>query len=153
MLLLVILSVSTITYAQDEETLEKIRAAKVAYITNKLSLTTAEAQAFWPLFNEYEDRHHQLKKKKRGLMMGRFIEEKSDIELIADLRKMHELRQNQVELDKEYLEKYLKVLTPQKVADLYWAEQQFSIDVLKNMQHRMDGKHGKRGGHPKESGE
>lgn len=139
-------------YTQDDEAVEKIRAAKVAFFTNKLSLSTTEAQAFWPIFNEYEDKHHQLKKKKRSLMMGRFIEEKSDNELIADLRKMHELRQNEVELDKEYLEKYLKVLPPQKVADYYRAERQFSIEVLKNMRRNMDGKHGKRGPHHKEDG-
>jgi hypothetical protein len=139
-------------YTQDDEALEKIRAAKVAFFTNKLSLSTAEAQAFWPIFNEYEEKHHQLKKKKRSLMMSRFIEEKSDNELIADLRKMHELRQNEVELDKEYLEKYLKVLPPQKVADYYRAERQFSIEVLKNMRRNMDGKHGRRGPHHKEDG-
>jgi hypothetical protein len=139
-------------YTQDDEALEKIRAAKVAFFTNKLSLSTAEAQAFWPIFNEYEEKHHQLKKKKRSLMMSRFIEEKSDNELIADLRKLHELRQNEVELDKEYLEKYLKVLPPQKVADYYRAERQFSIEVLKNMRRNMDGKHGRRGPHHKEDG-
>jgi hypothetical protein len=139
-------------YTQDDEALEKIRAAKVAFFTNKLSLSTAEAQAFWPIFNEYEEKHHQLKKKKRSLMMSRFIEEKSDNELIADLRKMHELRQNEVELDKEYLEKYLKVLPPQKVADYYRAERQFSIEVLKNMRRNMDGKHRRRGPHHKADG-
>jgi hypothetical protein len=139
-------------YTQDDEALEKIRAAKVAFFTNKLSLSTAEAQAFWPIFNEYEEKHHQLKKKKRSLMMSRFIEEKSDNELIADLRKLHELRHNEVELDKEYLEKYLKVLPPQKVADYYRAERQFSIEVLKNMRRNMDGKHRRRGPHHKDDG-
>ncbi len=32
---------------------EKIEAIKVAYITKELSLTSSEAEKFWPVYNEY----------------------------------------------------------------------------------------------------
>ena len=36
---------------------EKIKAMKVGFITEKLDLTTAEAQKFWPVYNEFESFH------------------------------------------------------------------------------------------------
>jgi Skp family chaperone for outer membrane proteins len=32
---------------------ERLEAIKVAYITKELSLTSAEAEKFWPLYNQY----------------------------------------------------------------------------------------------------
>jgi len=32
---------------------ERIKALKVAYITKELNLTSAEAEKFWPVYNEY----------------------------------------------------------------------------------------------------
>jgi hypothetical protein len=43
--------------AQDNDRaqrMEKIQALKVAFITQKLSLTPDEAQRFWPIYNRYE---------------------------------------------------------------------------------------------------
>lgn len=48
--------------AQDNDRakrMEKIQALKVAFITQKLSLTTDEAQRFWPVYNRYETDIHQ----------------------------------------------------------------------------------------------
>jgi Skp family chaperone for outer membrane proteins len=38
----------------DPKTAEKIQAMEVGYISQKLNLTTDEAQKFWPVFNEYK---------------------------------------------------------------------------------------------------
>lgn len=42
--------------AQDnhKERSEKIQALKIAFITQKLELSTEEAQKFWPVYNRYE---------------------------------------------------------------------------------------------------
>ena len=59
--LISILSVFTFTVliAQDKggptpEMFEKIKAEKISFFTEKLSLTPSEAQAFWPVYNEFE---------------------------------------------------------------------------------------------------
>ncbi|HEX4957316.1 MAG TPA: hypothetical protein VFV46_04010 [Lacibacter sp.] len=49
-------------YAQEQQTSpqpdpkaeEKIQAMEVGYISQKLKLTTEEAQKFWPIYNEYK---------------------------------------------------------------------------------------------------
>ena len=43
-------------YAQrDGRMNERIKAQKVAFITEKLSLTAEEAQQFWPIYNAFEE--------------------------------------------------------------------------------------------------
>ncbi|CAN5317914.1 hypothetical protein BH09BAC2_BH09BAC2_06440 [soil metagenome] len=45
-------------YAQDEEAAkknEKIQALKVAFITQKLELSSEDAQKFWPVYSRYEN--------------------------------------------------------------------------------------------------
>ncbi|MEP4946352.1 MAG: hypothetical protein ABJU26_02325, partial [Flavobacteriaceae bacterium] len=44
---------------------ERIKTLKVAYITEKISLTSEEAQSFWPVYNDYEEKKHALRKKER----------------------------------------------------------------------------------------
>lgn len=41
---------------------EKINTVKIAYITNQLNLTPAEAQKFWPIYNRY---FNEVKKAKQ----------------------------------------------------------------------------------------
>ena len=35
---------------------DKVKALKVAYITEELNLTTEEAQRFWPIYNAFDDK-------------------------------------------------------------------------------------------------
>jgi len=44
---------------------EKIKAEKVAFLTTQLDLTVAEAQKFWPLYNEYEKKNDEIFKSER----------------------------------------------------------------------------------------
>jgi hypothetical protein len=44
---------------------EQIETIKVAFITNKLDLTSEEAQKFWPVHNNYQKELMELMKKRR----------------------------------------------------------------------------------------
>jgi len=43
------------SFAQEEKERirEKIKARKIAFITDKVGLTSKEAETFWPIYNEY----------------------------------------------------------------------------------------------------
>lgn len=62
--LAVILMMSLTAVAQDAQpdpkAAEKIQAMEVGYISQKLNLTTEEAQKFWPIFNEYKKDINQV---------------------------------------------------------------------------------------------
>jgi Spy/CpxP family protein refolding chaperone len=40
---------------------ERIQALKVSFITEKLDLTAKEAQAFWPIYNAYDEKSRKCK--------------------------------------------------------------------------------------------
>ena len=55
---------STSIAQTQEDRKEKIEAMKVAFITQKLDLSSKEAQVFWPLYNDYQDKLQALRKQK-----------------------------------------------------------------------------------------
>ena len=45
---------------RDPERREKFNSMKIAYFTEELELTSAEAEKFWPVYNEYEKKKSAL---------------------------------------------------------------------------------------------
>ncbi|MCA0132208.1 sensor of ECF-type sigma factor [Winogradskyella alexanderae] len=59
---ILILLIGLSSYAQrDGRMNERIKAQKVAFITEKLSLTAEEAQQFWPIYNAFEEKRERIK--------------------------------------------------------------------------------------------
>ncbi|GAK96492.1 hypothetical protein JCM19294_2005 [Nonlabens tegetincola] len=51
-----------------EERENRIETLFIAYVTDKLELTTDEAAKFWPIYNEIKQERRALEKKKRALI-------------------------------------------------------------------------------------
>ena len=115
---------------------EKMEAQRVAFITQQLSLTPEEAQAFWPVYNEYDAKRHEMRKSFR---------ESSDLKK-DQLDKLTEAEASQIldnqiieaqrflDLRKEYHAKFKSVLPAVKVLKLYESERDFQkmlIDKLR----------------------
>jgi len=135
-LLIVLLFANTVSFSQDcpryKENREKIEAEKVAFITDKLDLTVKEAQDFWPIYNEYQKKREEvfIEKRKLHKNLTKNLETLSDKEIIEALNKINELKLKEVNLEKEYIDKYLKVLPPKKVITLHKAEMEFKRTLL-----------------------
>ena len=126
---------------QRQERMNRIENAKIAFLTDKLSLTQEQAQRFWPLYNEFTDKRKDLGQRQRQLR-GTNIESLND-QQIKDLLKQHlTLRQSEVNLDKEYYDKFQKVLSVRQTGQLLVAEREFTREILQ----RLGG--GRRGGGP-----
>lgn len=114
---------------------EKIKAQKVAFITEKLDLTSEEAQIFWPVYNEYEKEKEKLYDEKRKLMkniMRNFeILKDADIEIAAD--KLLELDVSDAKFRQQYYEKFKTVLPIRKVVKLQQSEHDFKHYLLKQI--------------------
>jgi hypothetical protein len=111
---------------------EKIEAQRVAFITDKLDLTPAEAQVFWPVYNEYDKKRHEINKMfpKPSDKDIKPIEEMTDKEAmdIADGQLVE--AQKMLELRKEYHGKFKNVLPPKKLLKLYDAERDFQRELI-----------------------
>ena len=44
---------------------EKLESAKIAFITNRLTLTSDQAKDFWPIYNEFERKKFEARTKAR----------------------------------------------------------------------------------------
>ena len=134
--------------AQDDkdERADRVQAAKVAYITTKLNLNTQQAQQFWPIFNEFEAGRKKIRKQLKQLRIDNALGTKTDAEITTSIKKMFTLRQEELDLEKSYSDKFLKVISPTQLADFYRSEKEFTQLLIQRLGGRDD--HRKRGRGP-----
>lgn len=114
-----------------------IEAQRVAFITQELMLTPAEAQVFWPVYNEYDAKRHELKKsfKNSDDLHKAEIENLTEKEANQALDNQIIAAEKLLDLRKEYHAKFKAVLPAVKVLKLYDAEREFQrvlIDRLRS---------------------
>ena len=101
----------------------KLEAYKIAYLTNKLSLTPQEAQRFWPVYNQYENEIRAVRIESRQGGKDELERE----EKILNIRK-------------KYNTEFAKVISPEKVNTLFRSEKEFNALVQKEMMERRNNK-------------
>ena len=111
---------------------EKIKAEKVSYITEKLDLTVKEAQAFWPVYNEFDSKITELFQEEHKLFreIKKNAETLSDEELTTKTDRLIMINKDKSDLEVEYHIEYKKVLPIKKVALLYKAEKEFRKHLM-----------------------
>jgi hypothetical protein len=112
--------------------LDRIEAQRVAFITDRLNLTPSEAQVFWPVYNEYDAKRHELTKNFHKAPPGeeKAFEDMTDKEAIDVADNQLVEAQKLLDLRKEYHSKFKSVLPPQKVLGLYESEKDFQKQLI-----------------------
>lgn len=118
--------------------LSQLENAKIAYLTDKISLTQEQAQRFWPLYNEFSDKRRDVARRMRQLRTEN-PDGLSDQQIKDNLTQALSLRQSEVNLEKEYFDKFQKVLSIRQVGKLFIAERDFTKEVLKRVADRRGG--------------
>lgn len=136
------LSTFSISKAFSDEWREKIRSEKVGFLTTELSLTTDEAQRFWPLYNEASKAREESFRKVKTTYKA--LEEainanKSDAVIESLLNKYLQALHDNANINDEYAVKFKKVLPVEKVAKLYVSEEKFRRQQF----HKLKNQHGK----------
>lgn len=134
-LLLTLLSFSS-TDAQaqrrNEEEMKKIQDAKVAIITNRLSLTPEQSKDFWPIYNEFSQKKREMNRSMRQIIKSKGATA-SDDQAMNSLKEVQDLKQKQVELEKEYQDRFLTVISAKQLTELYSAERDFNEMLLQRL--------------------
>ena len=143
----VALSLSANVFAQDQQQqnrgdrgagwMEKMKAARVAFLTNELDLSSKEAEAFWPVYNQAQEEKDAAFKETRKAyraLTDAIKDGKGDKEVSALLKAYLKASKVPAQLDEEYLPEFLKVLPATKVAKLYISEEKFRKMQFQNMQ-------------------
>ena len=132
---LMMLSCTLLVAQSDDDRINKVRAQKAAYITQRLDLSVEASQAFWPIYNEYEEKMIVLKNERHKNKRAD-LDTMNDDELKAYMSRLFELEEQELALKKDYHKKYLNILSPLQVAQLYDAEHDFRRELLHRLKDR-----------------
>ena len=64
-IILILFLISLSSMAQDQKNMDRIRAARIALITERLNLTPDQAEKFWPVYRQYEMERREIRKEFR----------------------------------------------------------------------------------------
>lgn len=134
-LLLAVAPALAVAQAGRADRLSQLENARIAYLTDKISLTQEQAQKFWPLYNDFTAKRRELNRRMRQLRMSS-PDGLTDQQIRENLTQALELRQQEVKLEKDYLDKFEKVLSIRQVGQLYAAERNFTREVIKRVADR-----------------
>lgn len=130
--------------AQTEEQIEKFKKERVAFFTEHLELTDAEAKAFWPIYEDFSNRKMKLVEDEKNTYSyaHKNADNLSDDEIMETLAKASNLKEQQLKLEVEYYQdKFLKALPPKKVLKLGKVEWDFRRHLYREL--RRQGGDGK----------
>lgn len=146
-LILALIAISTMTLRaqenddvdriqQDPKAQEKINNLRIAFLTERLGLTTEQAEKFWPVYREFSQERAKVRSEIRDLRQQ--IDPQN-----PDPKKQQELidlglrvKQRELDLEKDYSNRLLKVITAQQVLNLRQAEQDFRVMLINQINQR-----------------
>ena len=95
----------------------RLEAYKIAFLTNRLNLSPAEAQKFWPIYNRYTAEIKQVK---------------------TDNPKMDEIEMEEkiVGIRKKYKTEFLQAISDEKINQFFKIDKEFNNVIRKELQER-----------------
>lgn len=122
------------------EEMQRIQDAKIAIITNRLNLTPEQSTGFWPVYNEYSQKRREIHRAQRKIINEKKAEGKTDDQVLNNLKEVQELKQKELDLEKEYQTRFLKVISASQVIELYKAERTFNDMLIQRLKQRKEQK-------------
>ncbi|WP_298486655.1 hypothetical protein [uncultured Maribacter sp.] len=127
-----VLCIATSICAQRKPDHEKIKALKIAYLTEKLDLTTNEAQKFWPVYNAYEEKVEKIRMQQRSEIHEKLREigKLSEKELNKLLELEISLNKQKHVLEEKLIQDVRKVISAKKTFIMLQSEYGFKRKLL-----------------------
>ena len=124
--------------AQQEDNQEKIKALKVAFFTEQLSLSSKEATVFWPLYNAYEAERESIMDQKRREVFDKIggAQPYSEAEARAILNRYQDLEEREDALDRKFQTDLAATLSATHTLKLFRAEHEFRKRLLREYRKR-----------------
>jgi len=141
-LIVILFLLSIPSFAQQEmnDKKEQIKALKVGFITNELSLTTEEAAKFWPIYNAFDDKQFELRHQKMKAFKARMddeaLDKMSEKEAAALLAQMESNEDELCQLRKKFIANIRGVLPATKIIKLKKAEDNFNRKLLQQYRNK-----------------
>lgn len=139
-IVLPLLLISLNSSAQKGPGRERIKTLKVAFLTERLDLSSKEAQQFWPIYNEHEDVIETIKRDERAQIRERGfdINSLSDEEASALLAEFLKIKKRKEFAEQKFLTQMQSVISDKKIILLIKAEEDFKRRLLQQMRNRRN---------------
>ena len=114
----------------------KLEAARIAMITERLNLSPAQAEKFWPVYNQFSQERRALQQQaiqaRKGYDMQNLTEEQSKTLVKAQMQ----FKQDKLDLEKKYVSKINDVISSKQLVALKKAEDDFRAMILNRLEQR-----------------
>jgi len=144
-LLLGLISSNVLLFAQRDDRkraeFEEFKEKRVAFISKAMDLNADEAKAFWPLYNELQEKKFELNQQMRKALFEfrgseRDRKKHTEAEYKEFVNLYAQFRMKEAKLDEEYITKFAKVISYEKIFQYQQAEQQFARQMLNQRRER-----------------
>ena len=141
-LIVLFLFISTAVLAQRPPKMddERIASAKIGLITERLNLSSSQAPQFWSVYNEYAKKRKVIMHSMRRKVDDVEVMTSSDEQVLAGIREVMDLRQKEIDLEKDYMPKFLKVISVKQYAELLRTERKFNQMLLQRLKEKANEK-------------
>ncbi|PHR68816.1 MAG: hypothetical protein COA67_12225 [Lutibacter sp.] len=139
--------VNTKIAAQNDKQ-DHIKSLKIGFITQKLELTSKEAQNFWPVYNEHQNKirsqHEESRKLRRSIHKNGGIDAMTNAEAERILNQFVAIEKNLKDAEMAMYKSMKSILPAKKILKLHSAEKGFSRKILEEMRKRRGNFKGQR---------
>lgn len=134
---------------QGRPPMERIHAAKMAYITDRLHLSMEQSGSFIPLYNEYEQEIRNTRMSFFDKYKGTNPDMADDATARQAVDDNLDYQQQVIDIKRRYNDRFLKIISPQQLSDLYKSEREFKQMLMQRLkqQHNDGGRFNRRNGY------
>ena len=120
-------------WGQSQEVLDKIESAKIALITQRLDLTPEQAEKFWPIYREYSNKQREINREFQNLRRNYNPNSASEEESKRMVETGQKIKENLLNLDREYADRMLQVINNRQLLSLRKAENDFREELMRRL--------------------
>ncbi len=127
-------------FSQRKEKEERIKALKIAFITERLALTETEAQKFWPIYNAFEEENNQLRRASYNKRKAENFETMTESDAKNLLSDMASIENQRHKLREKFMKDLLTAIPAKKVVLLKITEDAFNKRMFEEFKKRRQEK-------------
>jgi hypothetical protein len=139
---MVYISIPAMSQDKDEpsnDQKERVEALKRAFITERLNLTVAEAEKFWPVFNEFDGKKKEVKKAIKQAHKACETDPKNEKLLLEKVALITQKRKEEAELDEKFIKDVMPILGAERAGKMLGIEEEFRKKLMDELKERRGG--------------
>jgi TolA-binding protein len=130
-------------FAQDrQDRKDRIETMHIAYLSQRLNLTSDEAEKFWPIYNQYKTDKDALRKQRQddlqAVKKAGGIDNMNDADVQKLIANETDFETHELDMRKQYVVKFQQAVPIRKVAKFFIAEDEFKRYLLNQLKQRKE---------------